>query len=125
MRSIAKERTYFSSSLRCGICHSNISSTSHIFQSKILHIPVCTRCRHHFPEEDIELMLNMFIAYGGYYGKLSCQDFSLAQIFKSEEFPNETVNQPQQVNIKLLHSALLHGISPRELILQLEEFILD
>jgi len=122
MKSLAQEETY---PLRCGICQNTIHNPSSVYQSKLLFIPVCEQCQRTFCEEDRELILNMFLAYGGYFGQHPKDQFSLATVFATlKEEGQMTKETADEINIRVLHTALIHGITPEEYISELEELLL-
>ena len=80
---------------------------------------VCEECAKAFSDEEIELMHNMFTAFGGYYGKMSnSKELSYSKL---EEIAKDYKEQYRDLNeveneVKTLHSAFLHGISPQQLV---------
>lgn len=114
-------------SIRCGICHAEIINRAQIYQAGINLGVVCEGCYRQFSAEDLEMMANMFIAYGGYFGMLEDSNFSmlksLENILKNGLKKNRIVNS-EQINIILMHKALLHGISPEHYIQNLA-FLVD
>lgn len=105
--------------LKCGICHREITRGATIYQEGFHFGVVCTECYKKNSEEDLELMANMFFAYGGYFGKLKGSNFSIYKALKEilDEFQvtKESISV-EEVNIKMMHRALLHGITPREFV---------
>ncbi|HEC37438.1 MAG TPA: hypothetical protein ENI29_04320 [bacterium] len=109
---------------RCGICRVEIRDRAQIYQAGVNFGIVCIRCYKQFSTEDIELMANMFIAYGGYFGMQKDSRISTRNIL--EKLTTELGKQGddvnfEQVNIQVFHKALLQGIAPkhytRELVL--------
>lgn len=122
MKSLAQEEAH---PLRCGICQNTIHDPSSIYQSKLLFIPICERCQALFPEDDRELILNMFLAYGGYFGQHPKDTFSITNTFKIlGEQGQMTKDTIDEINIRVLHTALIHGFTPEEYISKLEELLL-
>ena len=80
---------------------------------------VCEECAKTFRDEEIELMHNMFTAFGGYYNSMrNSKELSYSKL---EEIAKEYMEQLKDVNgiendIKTLHSAFIHGISPQQLV---------
>ncbi|KKL73986.1 hypothetical protein LCGC14_2069440, partial [marine sediment metagenome] len=79
-----------------------------------------------FSTEDIELMANMFIAYGGYFGMQKDSRISTRNIL--EKLTTELGKQGddvnfEQVNIQVFHKALLQGIAPKHYTRELELFL--
>jgi hypothetical protein len=80
---------------------------------------VCEECAKAFSDEEIELMHNMFTAFGGYYGKMSnSKELSYSKL---EEIAKDYKEQYRDINdvendVKTLYSAFLYGISPQQLV---------
>jgi len=87
---------------------------------------VCEECAKAFSDEEIELMHNMFTAFGGYYGKMSnSKELSYSKL---EEIAKDYKEQYRDINevendVKTLHSAFLYGISPQQLVKGLQLLI--
>ena len=110
--------------LKCGICRADIADKSFIYQSKSYGALVCLDCCNKFSKEDIELILDLFIAYGGYFGKLKPSDFSLVSILdKLEKKDGHVIGPFEKLTVIFFHNALLHGITPIEYINQLEALV--
>ena len=71
---------------------------------------VCEDCYKNNSPEDLELMANLFRAYGGYFGKLRDQKFSLYDVLESFTSSNRSRTSIMGQNIKELHRALLHAV---------------
>ena len=114
--------------VKCGICRVEIVDRAQIYQAGINLGVVCSDCYKHFSAEDLEMMANMFIAYGGYFGMSKDSSFSLLKtlenILKNGLKEKKIVNT-EQINIRLMHKALLHGISPEEYIQNLTHLVDD
>jgi hypothetical protein len=125
---IGKSDSKSSYSVKCGICHVEIVDRAQIYQAGINLGVVCSECYKHFSAEDMEMMANMFIAYGGYFGMLKDSDFSLVKtlenVLKNSLKEKKAVNT-EHINIRLMHKALLHGISPEEYIQNLNVLVDD
>ncbi|MHA1242329.1 MAG: hypothetical protein ACTSQU_16335 [Promethearchaeota archaeon] len=80
---------------------------------------VCEECAKAFNDDEIELMSNMFTAYGGYYGKMSNSKglsySKLEEIAKAYKEQYRDINDVES-DIKTLYSAFLYGISPQQLV---------
>ena len=61
-------------SVYCGICNSQIKNHGAIKQIGMSLSIVCMDCAEEFDDEEIELMGNIFMAFGGYFGKLKRSD---------------------------------------------------
>jgi len=80
---------------------------------------VCEECAKTFKDEEIELMHNMFTAFGGYYNSMS--NSKKLSYSKLEEIAKDYSEQNKDISnikndIKTLHSAFLNGISPQQLV---------
>ena len=112
--------------VRCGICRVEIRDRAQIFQAGVNFGIVCITCYKQFSTEDIELMANMFIAYGGYFGILKDSKISTCNIL--EKLTTELGKQGddvnfEQINIQLLHKVLLHGITPKQYTHELKNLV--
>ncbi len=70
-------------SVKCGICRAEIEDSAQIYQAGIKHGVVCSDYYNQFSANDLEMMANMFIAYGGYFGILKDSDFSLLKTMEN------------------------------------------
>ncbi len=107
----------------CRICCSTIKKNAKIFKEGLRFAIVYSKCHDNIPKDDLELMANMFIAYGGYFGKLKNSNFSLYSTLKELiiEFNLDSKSVPvDELNIKMKYRALLHGVTPQEFINGLE-----
>lgn len=125
---IGKPKKKSDSSVKCGICHGAIVDRAQIYQAGLNLGVVCNKCYKGFSTNDLEMMANMFIAYGGYFGMLKNSKFSpvktIENILKNGLKEKKTVST-EQINIKLMHKTLLHGISPEEYIQNLSVLMED
>ncbi len=115
-------------SVKCGICRAEIEDRAQIFQSGINLGVVCEDCYKRFSAEDLEMMGNMFIAYGGYFGMRKDSKFSVIKIL--EKVLQDTLEEgnkvdSEKINIRLMHMALLHGVTPEQYIKNLNLLIDD
>ncbi|MBD3196092.1 MAG: hypothetical protein GF317_13625 [Candidatus Lokiarchaeota archaeon] len=122
MKSIVINKSH--NTLKCGICRSNITRNELIYQSKVLYIPVCQNCINRFTKDDVELMLNLFIAYGGYFGQFDSSQFSILNYLKNLKESGLKIQNTEALNISLLYQSILHGISPQEYLEELAEFVI-
>jgi len=107
----------FQDSINCGICRMEIIQEAAIFQEGLHFGVICSKCYIDNSEEDIELMSNMFLAFGGYFGMLRDPDYSIYEMLKdlvSKIHDNKNTMSSVEMKIRLFHTALLHGITPRE-----------
>ena len=111
--------------IRCAICHTDINMSTPVFQSTINYGLICPRCMRVFTQDEIDIILNLFILYGGYFGQHKRDKFSLIeQLLEIVEKEGKNFNI-ETSNMKLLHLALLHGITPKEFNQSLETFLKD
>lgn len=113
-------------SIKCSVCHADLKESTMVRQVGYLFGVVCDECYHRFSECDIELMTNMFIAYGGYFGKLrrNRADFTperiLTEIFEELKRNGRKLNSTD-LNVRLMHKALLYGLTPNEYVEELKK----
>jgi len=115
-------------SVKCGICRAEIEDRAQIFQSGINLGVVCVSCYKQFSADDLEMMGNMFVAYGGYFGMRKGSEFSIAKILENvlkDTLEEKKVIDSEKINIRLMHMALLHGVTPEQYIQSLNLFIDD
>ncbi|MFX1280606.1 MAG: hypothetical protein ACFFA3_14610 [Promethearchaeota archaeon] len=108
---------YFHDTVKCGICHREITQEAAAFQEGLNIGVLCPECYVNNTTEEIELMSNMFLAFGGYFGMLRDPDYSIYEMFKdliSKIHNNKSSATSIEMKIRLFHTALLHGITPRE-----------
>ncbi len=105
--------------INCVLCRIDIKLDAKIKRIGNTFGTVCEECAKAFSDEEIELMHNMFTAFGGYYGKMSIsKELSYSKL---EEIAKDYKEQYRDINevendVKTLHSAFLYGISPQQLV---------
>lgn len=113
--------------ITCGICRVEIEKANQIYQVGPTYNIVCGDCYTQFSKEDLEMMRDIFMVYGGYFGMIKGSKFSLLKILEdiltSTHGKGKMINT-DQINIELMHKALLHGISPEQYITKLA-FLMD
>ncbi len=112
--------------LKCTICRTDIKDNSSVYQSKNNYGIICGRCYQKFTEEDIELMLILFLTYGGYFGQLPKDQFSFFKTLKeihNKTSINDNSSQIVEINMRLLHKSLLHGLYPEQYQAKLRKLI--
>ena len=115
--------------VKCAICHNDINDFSVIYQPQFTLGVVCTECQYFFSPEDISSILELFLLYGGYFGQLREQKFSLIRELKRIDlsgFQNKSFSIDEiilEVNSRLLHRALLHGLCPEDYVGRLKKFL--
>ena len=101
----------------CGICHKKIKQGAAIYY-EVFHIEViCPHCYSQNSKEDIELIANMFLAFGGYFGMLRDPQFpenEMLKCFLNEIQAYKGTMSSECLKLKLFHLALLHGVTPKE-----------
>ena len=103
----------------CSICRADTFRQPSIMKLGYEYGLVCGQCAKHFSLEEIELMHNMFTAFGGHFGLLKQGKSSKYKVITKliDEFgmPNGNA-KPSELDVKILHKALLFGITPRQLL---------
>lgn len=95
-----------------------------MYQTSLKLGVICKLCRNRFPEEDIEMIVNMFFACGGYFGKYDKSEFSIDNViveFAEQLNAGNTTLHSQ--NIKMWHKVLTHGITPQEFLEELSMYV--
>ena len=105
--------------IKCVLCRNDTKLGVKIKKIGNTFGTVCEECAKAFSDEEIELMHNMFSAFGGYFGKMSdSKELSyskLEEIAKGYKEQNKKINNIEN-DVKTLHSAFLYGISPQQLV---------
>ena len=105
--------------VKCRICHKNANPEITIKKMGSSFGVICKKCSKSFTDRDIELMHNMFTAFGGYYNSMSNSKklsySKLEEIAKGYKEQNKNINNIEN-DVKTLHSAFLYGISPQQLV---------
>lgn len=113
-------------SLKCAICRNDIKNNTNIYQSKHNFGIVCSKCCQDFSIKDIEWMLKIFLAYGGYFGQFKDQNFNLEKyiVNLTEELREKgKILDINALNLKFIHNILLHGITIQDYQKILEAFL--
>ena len=110
-----KKKLISPNSFKCGICNSEILKRAAIHRSGVYIRVICDKCLKKFSSDDIELMINLFAAFGGYFAKNRKPDYIIYIILK--EFKEKLNNKGNSISLpelklKMLHKALLYGVSP-------------
>lgn len=113
-----------SSKLKCSICRADIKDRNKVYQSRLKLGIICNMCRQRFSDEEIEMIINMFFAFGEYFGardrsKFSINDIILEFAIRLDEGKVSFHSQ----NIKMWHKVLTHGITPKEFLEELSLYI--
>ena len=86
----------------CSVCHSDITDLVGVYQSPVNFAVVCRQCLSRFTQNDM---------YGGYFGKLKKSTFSLDKVLSNMDMPISK-EQVEEMNQRLMHQALMHGLKP-------------
>lgn len=109
--------------VKCSICNQEIMGKHRFIELALNYGVICPECDNNFNKDEIELISNIFTAYGGYFGSLKGISGNseinliinrLSDLYKEGE---QKINN-NAIDIKILHQALLHGISPSQIILK-------
>ena len=113
-----------SSKLKCSICRADIKDRHKIYQSSLKLGIICYICRQRFSDEDIEMIINMFFAFGEYFGAHDRTKFSINDIILefALNLDEGKVNFHSQ-NIKMWHKVLTYGITPKEFLEELSLYV--
>ncbi len=108
--------------VKCRICHKNANPEITIKKMGSSFGVICKKCSKSFTDRDIELMHNIFCAYGGHFSKLSnskeVTNSKLREI-TSDYKKRDTIEN----EVETLHSAFLYGIRPQQLVKSLKLLI--
>ena len=104
--------------IRCVICHQEAKQKPQIIQLGVEFCIICANCRKQFTRKDMELMYNMFSAFGGFFGQLRDIKRSFYDAIKqlTSEFKIQKNNFTLKSDIRFLHKAFLYGIAPNQII---------
>ena len=113
-----------SSKLKCSICRADIKDRHKVYQSSLKLGIICDICRQRFSDEDIEMIVNMFFAFGEYFGARDRSKFSINDIILefAINLDGGKVNFHSQ-NIKMWHKVLTYGITPKEFLEELSLYV--
>ena len=113
-----------SSKVKCAICHAEIKDRHRMYQTHLSFGVVCKECFERFSKEDIEMIASLFLAYGGYFGQYERDTLSIENlIIKYAQKINLGTESLTSTNIRMLHEVLTHGITPKEFLTALKEYI--
>ncbi|TFF87472.1 MAG: hypothetical protein EU548_10240 [Promethearchaeota archaeon] len=107
----------------CTICHTKIMNNEVAYRSSVSKASVCQRCDFKYPRWELELMIGLFLAYGGYFGKYrslykSVEEVCLESVDHLEKLGKEV--RFEEIDIKILHTMLLHGYTQKDYIAYLD-----
>ncbi|MEJ2296444.1 MAG: hypothetical protein P8Y23_16965 [Candidatus Lokiarchaeota archaeon] len=105
-------------SVRCKLCHSNVKKTSHIVKLGTNYAVICSDCAEDFSPSDRDLIHNMCVAFGGYFGKLrtsKTNDYKIIKSLLKEYRITKKEGNIISLDVRILHKAFLYGISPSQI----------
>lgn len=113
---LVKKRGSKNGEARCVIC---VGTSVNIKKVGSNFVVVCVECFERFTMIELELMHNLFIAFGGYFGK--CGSSKEESYLKLEEIAKEYSKLGKNVaeivnDLETTYQALLHGITPVQLV---------
>jgi hypothetical protein len=106
-------------SIKCNICKKEIKGNHRITKLAMNYAIICENCNDKFTSEELELISNIFTAFGGYFGQMEGDSKSVYHTIKRLSNMYQEVDKKidlSAVDIKILHQALLHGISPSQIV---------
>jgi len=113
-----------SEKLKCSICRTDIKDRHKIYQSSLNFGIICDICKQRFSEEDVGMIIEMFSAFGEYFGARERYKFSVKDIITefAIDLDREKANFHSQ-NIRMWHKVLTHGITPKEFLEELSVYV--
>ena len=121
---INASKTKVSSKLKCSICRTDIKNRHKVYQSSLRLGIICNLCKRRFSEEDIEMIINMFLAFGEFFGAHDRSKFSIKDIILefAIDLDDGKANFHSQ-NVKMWHKVLTYGITPKEFLKELSLYV--
>lgn len=122
---LVEEKKSFSF-VKCRICRRNANPEITIKKMGTSFGVICKECSRSFTDREIELMHNMFTAFGGYFSQMSnSKEITSSKLKKiANDYKKRNKNNVIIKNeIKTLHSAFLFGIKPQQLVKSLKLLI--
>ena len=113
-----------SNQIRCSICRVDIKDRRELYQSSLKLGVICKICRERFSEEDIEMIVNLFFAFGGYFGQFDKSEFSIDDMVIEFAEQLDSGNSTFHLqNVKMWHRILTHGIAPKDFLKDLSTYV--
>jgi len=113
-----------SNQIKCSICRVNIKDRHDLYQSTLKLGVICKTCRERFSEEDVEMIVNLFFAFGGYFGQFDKSEFSIDDMVIEFAEQLDTGNSTFHLqNVKMWHKILTHGIAPKDFLKELSTYV--
>ena len=116
----------YPNTIKCAICHTDITDLSKVYQPQDQLGVICAECCQKFSDQDIVVILSLFVIYGGYFGKCEKQHFSLSEELQKTIIEGRELKDKEQIeefNSYLLYRALIHGIGPDEFVKMLTSLL--
>jgi len=105
--------------IQCAICSHDTKQKAKIVNLENKFVVICWNCDEKFTHKELELMNNLFIAFGGYFGKLKTSKSSRYKVIKQliKEFNIQSKDTTEtEINVRVIYRALLFGVTPSQLI---------
>jgi len=113
-----------SNQIRCSICRADIKDRHELYQSSLKLGVICKTCRERFSEEDVEMIVNLFFAFGGYFGQFDKSEFSIDEMVIEFAEQIDAGNSTFHLqNVKMWHKILSHGIAPKDFLKELSMYV--
>jgi len=110
--------------IKCSICRVDIKDRHELYQSSLKLGVICKNCRERFSEEDIEMIVNLFFAFGGYFGQFDKSEFSIDDLVIEFAEQLDSGNSTFHLqNVKMWHKILTHGIAPKDFLKELSSYV--
>ncbi|MEJ2293957.1 MAG: hypothetical protein P8Y23_04245 [Candidatus Lokiarchaeota archaeon] len=103
--------------IKCDICHKDLNKKAILYHTAINDKTICEICYKTFSKDEIELMVNLFSAYGGYFGKyqkLKASVYIRLKELNGTKVEQDALSGAEGLNLQLLHAALQFGFTPNE-----------
>jgi len=106
--------------VKCCICKQEIMGKHRFIELAMNYGVICPECDNKFDDDEIELISNLFTAYGGYFGSLKGKsgnseiNFIINRLSKLYKEGEQKIDI-NTLDIKILHQALLYGITPNQI----------
>jgi hypothetical protein len=110
--------------IKCSICRADIKDHHKVYQSSLKLGIICNLCKQRFSDEDIENIINLFFAFGEFFGARDRSNFSIEDIILefAKNLDEGKTNFHSQ-NVRMWHKVLIHGITPEEFLKELSLFV--
>jgi hypothetical protein len=115
--------TTITNEIKCSICRADIKDRHNVYQSSLKLGIICNLCKQRFSDEDIEMIINIFFAFGEFFGARDRSNFSIEDTILefAKNLDEGKVNFHSQ-NVRMWHKVLTHGITPKEFLKELSAF---